>query len=167
MYNEAILGLSVLRDGEPGFYIAHILVDNDQAMTAGREIWGYPKKMAHITYERRGEGIVGTVERPAGNRLCTVVVQPESPMAVQPAGPGLSLRVLPSQREDGAPESAQLVETHATQTVQSQWAGRGSVNFGAVSDIDPWSRLSVEKLLGGVHRHYDMILPLGQVVREY
>jgi acetoacetate decarboxylase len=167
MYNEAILSISVLRDGTRGVYIAHILVDNDQAMTAGREIWGYPKKLAHITFERRGEGIVGTVERPAGNRLCTVVVQPETPMEVGPAGPGFSLRVLPSLREDGAPESAQLVETRTTDTVHSQWAGRGSLSFGAVSDIDPWSRLPVKKLIGGVHRHYDMVLPLGRVVREY
>jgi acetoacetate decarboxylase len=167
MYNEAILSLIVLRDGEPGSYIAHILLDNDQAMTAGREIWGFPKKMADITFERRGEGIVGTVERPAGNRLCTVVVQPERPAEVKPAPPSFSLRVLPSLREDGAPELAQLVETRTTQTVHSQWAGRGSVSFGAVSDIDPWSRLPVNKVLGGAHRIYDMILPLGKVVREY
>ena len=167
VYNEAVLGLTVLRSGEPAFYIAHILVDNDQAMTAGREIWGFPKKLAHISFERRGEGVVGTVERPRGNRLCTVAVQPEAPAEEPVAMPALSLRVLPSQRADGAPESAQLVETRTTQTVHSQWRGRGSVSFGAVSDMDPWSRLPVMKLLGGVHRQYDMVLPLGRVVREY
>ena len=166
-YNEAILSLAVLRSGEPGLYIAHILVDNDQAMTAGREIWGFPKKLAHITLARRGEGIVGTVERPFGNRLCTVVVQPESPAAPGPVLPALSLRVIPSHRDDGAPDRAELVETRTTQTVHDEFTGRGSLGFGCISGIDPWSILPVNRLVSATWRRYDMVLPLGKVVREY
>jgi len=136
-------------------------------MTAGREIWGFPKKLAHISLERRGEGIVGTVERPLGNRLCTVVVQPELPATPGPVLPALSLRVIPSHRDDGAPDRAELVETRTTQTVHNEFAGRGSVSFGCISGIDPWSNLPVKKLVSATWRRYDMVLPLGKVVREY
>ena len=167
MYNEAILALNVLHNGEAALYIPHILVDNDQAMAAGREIWGYPKKIGSISLDHRGEGIVGTVERPKGNRLCTVVVQPESPMQGGPPSPVLSLRVLPSQKEDGSAEIAQLIETRRTEKVHWQWFGRGSVSFGGTSSVDPWSNLPVKKLLGGVYSCADIVLPLGKVVREY
>jgi len=166
-YREAILSLLVLRDAEPAFYIAQILVDNDQAMTAGREIWGYPKKLANISLESRGEGMVGIVERPLGNRLCTVVVQPEKAMEDKASLPVLSLRVLPSQREDGGPDLAQLIETRTTATVHHQWSGRGSLSLGTVSELDPWSRLPIHRISIGMYRQFDLILPLGKVVREY
>ncbi len=58
-YEETILGVSCLWNGEPRLYIAHIVVNSDIPQAAGREIWGYPKKMSTITIEREGDIIWG------------------------------------------------------------------------------------------------------------
>jgi acetoacetate decarboxylase len=168
-YYEALMAISVTFNGAPAAYIPLIVVDNDQAMTAGREIWGYPKKLANISLKRSGEAVIGTVERPTGNRLCTAVVQPEAPAKVEPSSaPGLCLRVLPTPypTEDGRPDRAQLIATRVTQEVHSNWVGRSSLSFGAISQIDPWA-LPINKLLGGAYSVYDLCLPLGEVVKEY
>jgi uncharacterized protein with NAD-binding domain and iron-sulfur cluster len=53
-YNEVMLAAFVReknRLGRMGLYPIYLYVDDDTAMAAGREIYGFPKKMAHI--ERR------------------------------------------------------------------------------------------------------------------
>jgi acetoacetate decarboxylase len=63
-YNEGALFLDAMYKGERGSYCLAMPVDDDMAMVAGRETYGYPKKIAdRITLERSGEHIVGSVVR--------------------------------------------------------------------------------------------------------
>ena len=50
-YNEAILSLLVEHKGRPMSYIMHIAVTTEPPMLAGREIWGFPKKLAQIEFK--------------------------------------------------------------------------------------------------------------------
>ena len=53
--------------GETGYYIPYIYVTtNDGALASGREVFGAPKKLAHIELIREDGLIQGTLERPAG-----------------------------------------------------------------------------------------------------
>src|SRR6202008_856830 len=78
-YNEAILSLLVEHKGRPMTYIQHICVTTEPPMLAGREIWGFPKKLAAIGFNSERDMIFGTLERPAGIRLASAVVRPERP----------------------------------------------------------------------------------------
>jgi Acetoacetate decarboxylase (ADC) len=53
-YMEVIISISVLHKGRAYGYIPAIYVDNDAALLAGRELGGYPKKMAQITMRNYG-----------------------------------------------------------------------------------------------------------------
>ena len=46
-----------------GFYCNSMFVDKDSAMAAGREIWGFPKKLAKIQLIEKGDQVIGTLER--------------------------------------------------------------------------------------------------------
>ena len=72
-YHEAILRLYARHAGERLTYIHQIFVDTEPPMLAGREIWGFPKKMATIGLQRERDMICGTLERPSGVRLATMV----------------------------------------------------------------------------------------------
>ena len=64
IYNEGALSLSCEFKGERGLYCLSMPVDDDMAMIGGREIYGYPKKMAEkITLERNGDQVIGSVIR--------------------------------------------------------------------------------------------------------
>lgn len=53
-YMEVIVSIPVLHNGEIYGYLPAIYVDTDSAMLAGRELGGYPKKIAQITMRNYG-----------------------------------------------------------------------------------------------------------------
>ncbi len=170
-YNEAILTIRCAFDGVPHSYIAHIVVDTVPPLVGGREIWGFPKKIAHITFEEEQELVSGTVERPAGVRLVTATMRPEWPVeqrAEPPNGGSLSLKVIPSAEADKPPAVAELIRTPSLdRVVHEAWSGPATLSFDTASDLDPWHRLPVRKVLGGTRSRYDFTLPHGEIVRTY
>jgi len=168
-YDEAILGIGCLWQGEPRIYIAHIVLNTDMPLAAGREIWGFPKKLAHITLEKEGDLITGTMERPRGNRICTGAIRPEAPIEVVQAGgvPSVSLRLIPSPEEGAEPSLMDLIEVPSNSTTREAWQGSGYAEFNSASTIDPWHRIAIKKPLAAMYRRYDMILDYGKVVKRY
>ncbi len=169
-YEETILGISCLWNSEPRYYIAHIVVNSDIPQTAGREIWGYPKKMATITMESEGDIVWGKMERPAGNLICSAGIKPETPVEEPPGGGGggLSLRVIPSPEEGAPPSLAELIEVPPRNNVTLEsWIGPGWAEFHSNSDIDPWHKLGVKQVLGASYRKYHMELGFGRVIKTY
>lgn len=63
-YSEGALFLRATHGAKVGVYCLAMPVDDDMAMVAGREIHGFPKKMAEeITLRREGDRVVGRVVR--------------------------------------------------------------------------------------------------------
>jgi acetoacetate decarboxylase len=59
-YNEAALSVQVQYNNERGSYCLAMPVNNDLAMAAGREMYGFPKKIADsITLTRNGNAVHG------------------------------------------------------------------------------------------------------------
>ena len=168
-YMESILVLGCQWQGSPRSYIAHIVLDTDAPFAAGREIWGFPKKLARITLEKEGDLIMGTMERPTGNRICTGVIRPETPVEVGGAAgaPSLSLRIIPSPEEGAEPSLMELVEVPSKSTTREAWQGPGYAEFNSASTIDPWHRIAVRQMLGAAYRRYDMVLDYGKVIKRY
>lgn len=62
-YMEMIVNIPVLYKGQLYLYVPAIYVDNDAALTAGREFGGYPKKMADITMRNYGDLFLSQMSR--------------------------------------------------------------------------------------------------------
>lgn len=62
-YLESALFLRAEFNGEEGDYCLSMPLTNDMAMAAGREVFGYPKKIANIQFNRRGKVAEGLAER--------------------------------------------------------------------------------------------------------
>jgi len=169
VYDEVILGLSCTWQGSPRFYIAHIVVNSDVPLAAGREIWGYPKKFAEITFQKERDLILGAMERPKDNRICTGVIRPEAPLELvegEPV-PSLSLRVIPGAEEGAAPSVMELIEVPPQSTTIEAWQGSGSLQFDSTSDLDPWHKIEVRQMLTAIYRRYDFVLNYGRVIKRY
>ncbi len=170
-YHEAILGVECLWQGTPRFYIAHIAVTEVPPLVAGREIWGYPKKMAHITLQHEAELLRGTLERPEGVRLVTATMRIERPLPTVPGGGGggsLSLRVIPSAEPGAPPSVAELIEVPGMDNrTHEAWVGTGTLSYDTASSLDAWRSLPVRQVLGASYSRYDFTLPHGRVLRKY
>ena len=63
-YTEGALFMLVQCEGRVGVYCFAMPLDgNDQAMDAGRQFFGYPKKQAFVKLEQRGDKLFGFIER--------------------------------------------------------------------------------------------------------
>lgn len=64
VYNEAALFVQAEYRGRSGMYCLSMPVDDDMAMVGGREVFGYPKKMAEsISLEKQGSRVIGSAVR--------------------------------------------------------------------------------------------------------
>jgi hypothetical protein len=62
-YMEIIVSIPVVHEGELHAYVPGIYVHNDAALLAGRELGGYPKKMAAITMRNYGDLFLSQMSR--------------------------------------------------------------------------------------------------------
>ena len=58
-YREAALIIRCQFKGELGNYYLAMPLTDDRATFAGREIWGFPKKMANVHFEKNGDEVYG------------------------------------------------------------------------------------------------------------
>jgi len=91
-------------------------------LVAGREIWGFAKKLATMTRssggagEAFGEQMLFTVERPRGQRIMTMSIACErvaSPAELEDL-PVLSTRIIPNAEAGRPPSVAELVRLDVT-----------------------------------------------------
>jgi len=147
-YDEVVLYLDVLFNGRPLQFAAFLYVTTDSAMAAGREMGGYPKKIARIEF-LPGPDRTAVMERPSGLRICSGTMRPEERMFPDPdpqktAGPSLplalnylTLRMFPSPQLNQPPSVAELLETHWTIDCSEVWTGPGSCLLTGASELDP------------------------------
>jgi acetoacetate decarboxylase len=140
-YDEVVLFLDVVFQGRPLQFAAFLYVTTDAAMAAGREMGGYPKKIARIEH-LPGPAYTAIMERPAGLRICTGTMRPEQ--LVIPATPPpplvlnyLTLRLIPSPQLNQPPTLAELLETHWSVDCSEMWTGPGSCQLTGASELDP------------------------------
>jgi acetoacetate decarboxylase len=169
-YNEAILGIRCRWQETDHLYIAQIVVDTVPPLVGGREIWGFPKKIASIGFRNEQELLSGSVERPEGMRLLSAAMRPERPLETGAAalGPTLSLRVIPSAEEGQPPSLAELIQVPSLdQRIHEAWSGAATLRYEACSKLDPWHALPVKDIVAGIYSRYDFTLPHGRIVRRY
>jgi acetoacetate decarboxylase len=165
-YHEAILRLYARHEGKPLTYVAQIFVDTEPPMLAGREVWGYPKKLARIGLDRDKDMVVGWLERPQGVRLATVIMRPEQPAGpLASNGPTTGLRIIPSaQPGENRTALAELVAADTQHTIREAWEGPGSISFPDYSALDPVNRFPAKRIIKAVYMEYDILLPAGRVI---
>jgi acetoacetate decarboxylase len=169
-FKEMAIYVQVKYKSYEGDYEPFLYVSTPLPLTAGREIWGYQKKMADISLTFDQEATLGKVTRLDHQILKTLVV-PEyiaSMSEVPWSRDGVfSLKYIPSAEEGGEP-IRELVLTEGKFTAQQEkfFGGRASVRYER-SEIDPTYLLEPKRIFGGFFGQGDLFLPFGKVVHNY
>lgn len=164
--------------GDEGVYVPYIYVTSDVAMAGGREALGYPKKLAGIELTRWSDIVQGTLERPLGNRLITLLIRPDDRLdpaleAVFGQSPINVYTVRHAPGVDGRGELTQVirsvVETYPHKDARGKeivFTGLTSLIYNSPSLIDPVHNLEVGQMIAGVYREFDAVLKFGSVLKE-
>lgn len=181
-FHESYVMVRTVLDGQVYLYQPFIFTDNEIPLVAGREIWGFAKKLATMTRSSGGDGepfgeqMLFTVERPRGQRIMTMSIICErtaDPSELEDV-PVLSTRVIPSAEKGRPPSVAELVRLDVQSSLHSAadgtpelYAGRASLTMDARSPADPWHLLAPTKIVQGWYGVFDFDLYHGKVVHDY
>lgn len=169
-FSEAAIYVQVRHGEFEGDYEPFLYVDSHIPLTAGREIWGFQKKMAEIGLFNEYEAVRGQVNR-LGHQILKTLVVPERDAVMDEVGWSrdgvFSLKYIPAA-EEGREPLRELVLTEGKFTAHEGkfFSGRGSVVYER-SEIDPTYLLEPRRIVAGFYGIGDLFLPLGRVVHSY
>jgi len=169
-YTESGQIIPVTFRGVKGTY-AHAMYLNDHPpLAGGRELWGFPKKLATPRLEVEIDTLVGTLDygkvriatATMGYKHCNV--EPAEILASL-ATPNFLLKIIP--HVDGTVRICELVRYYTTQvTLKGAWTAPGSLELHPHA-LAPVADLPVLKIEQTIHFMVDLTLDLGEVVFDY
>ncbi len=177
-YREMFLTIPVEYPGKDGMvagnYNAHLYLDNDSPIAAGREIYGYPKKLARVHFSEQEDVLTRSVER-GGHEIFKVSISPRvslpidpiDPLVAQLALPFINYKLIPSVVQDAKPDVAQLTLMELENFVCTKLdTGPSLVEFNS-SPADPLGMFKVEEVIAGYYFEGQYDLPYGSVLHDY
>ena len=169
-YTEAGQVIPVRFKGTHGSY-AHAMYLNDHPPIAGgRELWGFPKKLATPKLTTEIDTLVGTLDygtvRIASATMGFKHVEVDAAQVLASlAEPNFLLKIIP--HVDGTPRICELVRYYTTQVkVHGAWTAPSSLTLHPHA-LAPVSALPVLEVVSSLHFIADLTLALGDVVYDY
>ena len=169
-YTETGQIIPVTFGGRKGGYSHCMFLNDGPPIYGGRELWGFPKKLADPTLHVEIDTVVGTLDY-GKVRVATgsmgykhKAVDPVATKASLTA-PNFLLKIIP--HVDGTPRICELVEYYLEDiTLKGAWSGPAALELHAHA-LAPVAELPVLEVLSGVHIIADLTLGLGKVIHDY
>ena len=147
----------------------YLVLDNDVAIGAGREIWGFPKKLGRLTLDMKDDVVSTTVER-GGRTIIDAAVHlaelgTEEDLGGTPEW--IARRFIPNVSLSAPPDIDQLTSTTLTNIVMHDvYKGAATLAFGS-SPADRLEVIPIKKVTGGFYFENQFTLGDGEVVHDY
>jgi acetoacetate decarboxylase len=155
---------------EKGAYVHAMYLNDHPPIAGGRELWGFPKKLASPMLDYETDTLVGTLHygkiRIAAATMGFKHRALESgPILAGIAQPNFLLKIIP--HVDGTPRILELVRYYMTDvTLHGAWTGPAALELHPHA-LAPVADLPVLKVETAVHYIADMTLALGTVEHDY
>lgn len=169
-YTETGQVIPVRFNGQKGAYVHAMYLDDDAPIAGGRELWGFPKKLASPKVEHDGDVILCTLHY--GPALCVEAsvgykhrILETAPIAEAIQQPNFLLKIIP--HVDGSPRVLELVRYQMTDVVvKGAWASPAALALFPHVACDV-ARLPVREIVSATHFVADLTLALGEVAFDY
>jgi acetoacetate decarboxylase len=169
-YTESGQVIPVAFQGRKGGYTHCMFLNDHPPIAGGRELWGFPKKLATPSLRAEIDTLVGTLDY-GPVRVATGTMgykhRELDPEAVRASlsGPNFLLKVLP--HVDGTPRVCELVEYRLQDIrIKGAWTGPGALALTPHA-LAPVAELPVLEVVSATHILSDLTLALGEVVHDY
>jgi acetoacetate decarboxylase len=169
-YTESGQVIPVSFRGAKGGYVHAMYLNDHPPIAGGRELWGFPKKLASPELEVEIDTLVGTLDY-GKVRIAKATMgfkhRAADPAAVLAAlaAPNFLLKIIP--HVDGSPRICELVRYYTTDvTLKGAWTAPGSLELHPHA-LAPVAGLPVLKVQSALHFVADLTLGLGEVVYDY
>lgn len=147
-----------------------MFLDDHPPIAGGRELWGFPKKLAKPTLLPQIDTLVGTLDY-GSVRIATGTMGYKHKAADRDAvmasllAPNFLLKIVP--HVDGSARICELVEYRLTDVdLKGAWTGPAALTLFSHA-LAPLAELPVLEIVSGTHIVADLTLGLGKVVHDY
>lgn len=169
-YCESGQVIPVTFNGRAGGYTHCMFLNDEGPIAGGRELWGFPKKLASPSLRAEVDTLVGALDY-GPVRVATGTMgykHREADLAAVGAAlaaPNFLLKIIP--HVDGSPRICELVEYRLENiTLKGAWTGPGALALTPHA-LAPVAELPVLEIVSATHILCDLTLGLGQVVHDY
>ncbi|WP_315784199.1 acetoacetate decarboxylase [Bradyrhizobium sp. SZCCHNPS1003] len=169
-YTESGQVIPVSLRGRKGGYTHCMFLNDEGPIAGGRELWGFPKKLAQPTLRTEIDTLIGTLDY-GPLRVATGTMgykhRPADLAQVKTAlnEPNFLLKIIP--HVDGTPRICELVEYHLEDiALKGAWTGPAALALTPHA-LAPVAKLPVLEIVSAVHIRADLTLGLGKVVHDY
>ncbi len=169
-YTETGQVIPVKFQGDAGGYVHSMYLNDNSPIAGGREVWGFPKKLAEPKIAHEADTIVCTLNY--GSVVCAVgtmgykhKIIPAEPLLKSLAAPSFMIKIIP--HVDGTLRICELVKYFLEDVqLKGAWSGPAALELFDHVACDV-ARLPVREIIGATHFKADLTLGLGTVVHDY
>lgn len=149
------------KEEEVGVYFAYNYANTDVAITSGREIWGYPRKLAKISLDWKGDTITGKVVRDK-TTIFKASCKMEDEGAWIDSGPNINAKVIPSPSGEGY-DLAVLTAAYLEYTIKNGRSGEVKIKIqsGPRDDLSP---VKIDTPMIAQYFDCDMLVPPAKII---
>ena len=169
-YTESGQVIPVSFRGRKGSYSHCMFLNDHPPIAAGRELWGFPKKLANPTLRTEVDTLVGTLDY-GPVRIATATMGYKHRAAdlgsvmASLREPNFLLKIIP--HVDGTPRICELVEYYLEDVdLKGAWTGPASLSLWPHA-LAPLTELPVLEVVSATHIVADLTLGLGKVAHDY
>ena len=169
-YTESGQVIPVKFGREQGGYVHAMYLDDQPPIAGGRELWGFPKKLASPKLDYEIDTLVGTLDY-GKIRIATATMGfkhralDHDKILASLSTPNYLLKIIP--HVDGSARICELVRYFCEDiTVKGAWEGPAAIELFHHA-LAPVAALPVREVISGVHILSDLTLGLGTVVHDY
>jgi acetoacetate decarboxylase len=169
-YTESGQVIPVTFNGVAGGFVHAMYLDDDAPIAGGREIWGFPKKLASPKLRAEKDTLIGTLDYGSirvANGTMGYKHQTLDAEKVKASmlSPNYLLKIIP--HVDCSPRICELVRYYLTDvTVKGAWSGPAGLELFDHA-LAPVAELPVREVLSATHIVADLTLGLGEVIHDY
>ena len=169
-YTESGQVIPVSFRGQAGSFVHQMFLNDHPPIAGGRELWGFPKKLAQPKLAVEIDTLVGTLNY-GSVRIATGTMGYKhraldaTAEAKKLAAPNFLLKIIP--HVDGTARICELVRYHCEDiAVRGAWTGPAALDLYSHA-LAPIAELPVLQVLSATHVIADLTLGLGTVVHDY
>ena len=169
-YTESGQVIPVSFKGRKGGYTHCMFLNDHPPIAGGRELWGFPKKLAEPKLKAEIDTLVGELHfGPLRIAVGTMGYKHKAAdlTAVKATleAPNFLLKIIP--HVDGKPRICEIVEYRLIDIdLKGAWTGPAELTLFSHA-LAPLAELPVQEIVSGLHILADLTLDLGMVVHDY
>jgi acetoacetate decarboxylase len=169
-YTETGQVIPVSYKGQRGGYVHAMFLNDHSPIAGGRELWGFPKKLANPCLELDVDTLVGTLDYgklriAIGTMGYKHIPLPHDKVLASLNEPSFLLKTIP--HVDGTTRICELVRYYLEDiTLKGAWTGPAALEFHPHA-LAPLAELPVREIVSATHLIADLTLGLGSVVHDY